>query len=121
MTWRYDQSSGELTHNGKFISRGYSGHQLGKNNPGLEGKVATGPLPRGMWKIGGPPYNSANVGPYALHLSPVGHDAHGRSAFKIHGDSARAPGTASKGCLIFPRNVREAIWTSGDRDLEVVE
>ena len=86
MTWRYDQSSGELTHNGKFISRGYSGHQLGKNNPLLEGKVATGPLPRGMWKIGGPPYNSANVGPYALHLSPVGHDARALSPWILKAD-----------------------------------
>ncbi|HYE46677.1 MAG TPA: hypothetical protein VEA44_12995, partial [Caulobacter sp.] len=49
------------------------------------------------------------------------HEATGRSAFRIHGDSVRAPGTASKGCIILPRAVREAIWRSGDRDLEVVE
>jgi len=117
--WRWDQSEGSLTHNGSFICRGYSGAGLGKNNPLLEGKVATGPIPAGRWKIG-PPRNSVNVGPYAMPLSPVGHNAKGRSAFMIHGDSAKAPGTASKGCVILPRNVREAIWTSGDHDLEVV-
>lgn len=121
MTWKWDQSAGELSRDGKFVARGYSGAGIGKNNPGLEARVATGPIPAGRWRIGGPPYNSRNVGPYALHLEPVGHSAHGRSAFKIHGDSARAPGTASKGCIILPRNVREMIWTSGDRDLEVAE
>lgn len=119
--WTYDQSSGRLTHNGKFIATGYSGANIGRNNPDLEHKVATGPIPRGRWKISGPPYNSANVGPYAIRLSPVGHSAHGRSAFLIHGDSAKRPGQASKGCIILPRNVRELIWNSGDRDLEVVE
>lgn len=120
MTWKWDQSAGELSRDGMFVARGYSGAGIGKNNPGLEGRVATGPIPAGRWKIGGPPYNSKNVGPYALHLEPVGHGAHGRSAFKIHGDSARSPGTASKGCIILPRNVREEIWESGDRDLDVV-
>jgi len=119
MSWRFDQSSGEITHNGRFICRGYSGAGVGKNNPTLEGRVAVGPIPAGRWRISGPPYNSPNVGPYVLRLSPVGHAAHGRSAFLIHGDSAKRPGIASKGCIIAPRNVRELIWRSGDRDLEV--
>lgn len=119
MAWKWDQSAGELTRNGRFVARGYSGAGIGRNNPDLEAKVATGPIPAGRWRIGGPPYASRNVGPYALHLEPVGHGAHGRSAFKIHGDSARRPGKASKGCIILPRNVRELIWASGDRDLEV--
>lgn len=119
--WKYDQSSGELTRDGKFVARGYSGHQLGKNNPGLEGKVAVGPIPRGMWKFGAPVNRPQTIGPFAMPLTPVGHNALGRSGFFCHGDSARAPGTASHGCLILARNVREAIWASGDRDLEVVE
>lgn len=119
--WKWDQSAGELTRDGKFVARGYSGGGIGKNNPDLEAKVAVGPIPAGRWKIGGPPYNSANVGPYTLHLWPVGHNAKGRSAFKVHGDSAKRPGTASKGCIILPRNVRELMWNSGDRDLTVVE
>lgn len=124
--WRWDQSAGELTHNGRFISRGYSGNGRGKNNPSLQGVAGVGPIPAGRWKIGAP-YNSANVGPYVLPLDAVdakpGDDTHqptGRGAFRIHGDSIKAPGTASKGCLILPRNVRQAIWASGDHDLEVV-
>jgi hypothetical protein len=117
--WEFDQSSGELRRDGKFIARGYSGHDAGKNNPTLESRVATGPIPAGMWKIGSP-RNSQNVGPYALPLTPVGHGAFGRSAFFCHGDSAKQPGAASRGCLIMPRNVRELMWESGDHELRVV-
>ena len=64
----------------------------------------------------------ASTGPFTLVLAPApGTETHGRSAFRIHGDSIRLPGTASHGCIILPRPVREAIWASGDRDLEVVE
>jgi hypothetical protein len=117
--WKWDQSAGELSRVGKIVSRGYSGLGRGKNNPALQAAVGVGPIPAGRWKIT-ERYDSANVGPYALKLEPVGHDALGRSAFRIHGDSIANPGTASHGCIILPRAVRELIWTSGDRDLEVV-
>lgn len=125
MTWRWDQSSGELSRDGKFISRGYAGSGRGKNNPALQNVPGVGPLPAGRWKIT-ERYDSANVGPYALKLQAadgVADDVHqpsGRSAFRIHGDSIRAPGTASRGCIILPRAIRELIWKSGDRDLVVV-
>jgi hypothetical protein len=125
--WRWDQSAGELSRDGKFVSRGYSGHGRGKNNPALQGVVGVGPIPAGRWRIGAP-YDSDRVGRYALRLEAVdakpGDDVEertGRGAFRIHGDSVSAPGTASHGCIILPRAVREAIWKSGDRDLEVVE
>ena len=121
MTWRWDQSAGSLSRDGRFIARGYSGAGIGKNNPDLETRVATGPIPRGRWRILAPRDRRQTVGPYAMPLEPVGHAAHGRSAFMIHGDSAKAPGTASRGCIILPRNVREMIWNSGDHVLEVVE
>lgn len=119
MSWKWDQSAGELTRAGQLVSRGYSGHGRGKNNPALQAAVGVGPIPTGRWRIT-ERYDSANVGPYALKLEPVGHGALGRSAFRIHGDSIRSPGTASHGCIILPRNIRELIWKSGDRDLEVV-
>jgi len=126
MTWTWDQSAGTLSRDGKLISRGYSGKGRGKNNPTLEGVVGVGPIPAGRWKIGAP-YNSQRVGPYALALDAFdakpGDDVDqrtGRGAFRIHGDSVSAPGTASNGCIILPRTVREAIWKSGDRELVVV-
>jgi hypothetical protein len=36
-----------------------------------------------------------------LLLNPVGHTAHGRRSFQIHGDSARRPGLASSGCIVL--------------------
>lgn len=127
MTWQWDQSKGELSRDGVLVSRGYSGRARGRNNPALQGVRGTGPIPRGKWKIT-KRYDSARVGPVTLWLEPqdavLGDDTHnetGRGAFRIHGDSVRAPGTASSGCIILPRNVREAIWRSGDRDLIVVE
>jgi hypothetical protein len=125
--WTWDQSKGELSRDGKFVSRGYSGKGRGKNNPTLQGVVGVGPVPRGLWKIT-ERYDSRNVGPYTLRIEAVdakfGDDKHaetGRGAFRIHGDSIRAPGTASRGCIILPRAIRERIWTSGDRSLTVVE
>jgi hypothetical protein len=49
-----------------------------------------------------------------------GTETFGRGEFRIHGDSIAHPGTASHGCIILPRAVRDAIWRSGDRALEVV-
>lgn len=125
--WQWRQRKGELWRNGKLIAKGYSGAGKGKNNPDLESAVATGPIPKGKWAIG-KPYNSANVGPYTIPLdaldSKPGDDKHmatGRGAFRIHGDSIKNPGNASKGCIIIPRAIREMIISSKDYLLEVVE
>lgn len=125
MTWTWDQSAGELWRAGQLVSRGYSGNGRGKNNPSMQAARGVGPIPGGSWKIT-ELYDSANVGKYALKLFAVDgklddiHSPTGRSAFRIHGDSIKNPGTASHGCIILPRPVREMIWKSGDRDLEVV-
>ena len=38
----------------------------------------------------------------------------------MHGDSKEHPGCASHRCVILPRTVREQVWNSGDRELEVI-
>lgn len=118
--WTYDQSAGVMSRGGKSYA-GYSGNGRGKNNPAMQAARGVGPIPAGRWRIVGPPYTSGNTGPYTMVLQPeVGTQTFGRSEFRIHGDSIKAPGTASHGCIILPRAVREAIWGSGDRELEVV-
>jgi hypothetical protein len=120
--WIYDQSSGILSREGRVIAKGYSGRGDAKNNPALQHLRATGPIPRGDWRITILQRHHPNLGPYVLHLEPEsGTDTKGRSAFRIHGDSIKAPGTASHGCIILPRAIREQIWQSGDRALKVVE
>lgn len=125
--WTWDQSAGTLHHNGVLVSRGYAGKGRGRNNPALQGLRGIGPLPRGRYRIG-TPRTSKRTGPFVMDLFPVDatpndtvHDETGRSAFQIHGDSVRNPGNASSGCIILPRLIRQRIWRSGDRELEVVE
>lgn len=117
--WTWDQSAGLLTRAGKSW-RGYSGAARGKNNPAMQTAVGVGPIPQGRWTIAGR-LESPNTGPCTLILIPdAGTETFGRSAFRIHGDSIAHAGSASHGCIILPRAVRDAIWASGDRALEVI-
>ena len=121
LAWTYSQKTGELLQNGEHVAIGYSGAADGKNNPEMQEVHNVGPIPRGDWAINGPPVDSRDHGPYVLRLEPgPATETHGRSGFLMHGDSKIHPGTASHGCIILPRAVREHVWQSGDRDLEVV-
>ena len=126
----YSQTTGRLTKFGKpaeLVGTGYAGKGARKNNAAAQGQVGVGPSPRGFWRIGSP-YNSANTGPFTIPVYKLDNapaddvDAvTGRSAFRIHGDSASRPGDASRGCIILPRPVREAVIRNGSEILWVVE
>lgn len=119
MTWTYHQSDGDLYLGGEYEGRGYSGHGAGLNNGVLEAKVGVGPIPKGRWTIG-PAHLSQQTGPVTMALAPNGHSAHGRSAFEIHGDNRQMNHSASDGCIILGRAIRDKIAASGDHDLDVV-
>lgn len=126
MSWTYKQNSGELNApDGQFVVSGYAGgakgaHPEGRNNPAMQDQHDIGPLPCGFYTMGEPREHSI-LGPYAIPLIPdASNEMFGRSAFYMHGDRIDAPGTASDGCIIMPRNVREFCWTSSDHRLEVV-
>jgi len=125
MTWIYSQSSGRFTRHhvdGPLVAIGYAGNGGAKNDPLFQHVANSGPIPRGRWTIGGPPFQHPHAGPYTLRLTPVaGTATFGRSGFLIHGESRARPGSASRGCIILARRHREQIWHSGDRNLEVVE
>jgi hypothetical protein len=109
-----------MSHNDKLVAHGYSGAGDGKNNPAKQEVQCVGPIPVGTYTIEAP-IDTKTHGPYAMHLTPdPKNEMFGRSAFMIHGDSVVHPGTASEGCIILPRAVREQIWASGDRTLEVI-
>jgi hypothetical protein len=117
----YSQSTGRWwNEKGELLSVGYSGAGEGKNNPKAQSTQNVGPIPRGIYIIGAP-YDSKNVGSFALPLVPSQHSALGRTNFLIHGDSLKAPGTASKGCIILPRTIRELIHNQNCRLLLVIE
>jgi len=121
MAWEYRQSSGNLYLNGVYVATGYSGIGAGRNNPDMQdrsGLAEAGPIPRGSYRIG-LPRQSTRTAPHVMDLTPAGHNALGRTAFQIHGDSADHPGRASTGCIILPRAVREQISNSGDDTVQV--
>lgn len=119
--WTYSQKTGELSHDGKLAGSGYSGFGAGLNNGDLEALVNEGPIPRGSWQIVRWDDHHADKGPVVAVLEPVGHDAHGRSGFLVHGDNAEANHTASHGCIIAARSIRESWRASGDMELGVTE
>lgn len=118
--WTYHISTGVmLDKNGKQVAKGYSGKGSHKNVVADTHIVNEGPLPIGIYKINAP-RTSAKTGPYAMDLTPdANNKMFGRGSFQIHGDSVKNPGTASSGCIIMPRNIRELIWNSNDHDIEV--
>jgi hypothetical protein len=118
----YKQSTGELTAANGVISKGYSGAQgIGFDNPSEQFVKDLGPIPQGFYTIEGPPFNTTEHGPYVMRLTPdARNDMEGRSGFLMHGDSVLKPGTASEGCIIMAHSVREAVWASGDRRLQVI-
>jgi hypothetical protein len=117
--WTWRQNDGALIREEKVVAFGYSGNGEGKNNPLMQAAVAVGPIPEGEWSITEMIAHYGTHGPFVLRLEPKG-DALGRAGFLIHGDSISNPGTASLGCIILPRTIRELVWYSGDRDLRVI-
>ena len=119
MPWTYSQTTGVLTDPSGNVaaSNGYSGAGRGRNNQSMENVANTGPIPRGSYRIGDA-HHSAHTGPVSMNLSPAGAtNTFGRSAFRIHGDNLSH--TASQGCVILGRDVRERINGSTDRTLIV--
>ena len=132
--WTYEISTGRMFDpGGNLAGHGYSGAPPNPNDPQDEGKPgyiddpadedlkARGPIPAGLYTIG-PAQVHPHLGPVAMPLTPDHeNEMHGRSGFWIHGDSVRAPGTASLGCIIQPRATRLTMDASSDRRLQAVD
>lgn len=119
--YTYEQRTGRfLKPDGTLLATGYSGIAKGLNNPAMEDVRGVGPIPAGDWSIDLHPVPPEHVGPFALALLPVGHNAHGRSLFRIHGDNVLGNHTASHGCIILGRPARQAIIAAGVTALRVV-
>lgn len=122
MSWTYHQQTGKLLDpSGAVVGTGYSGAPpLGKNNPVFQNVKSIGPIPQGSYTIGAL-FNSPTHGPDSMHLTPdPANDMFGRDCFLMHGDSIAHPGSASQGCIIMPRAIRELVANSGDDRLVVL-
>lgn len=122
-TWIYEQKTGRVffddgSKTNLVDADSYAGHGEGLNNPSLESVQGVGPIPRGEWKIHGQKDHLTNDKrnlKMAMELTPVGHNAHGRSGFFWHGDAVATAGQhlASHGCIISSRSVRDKVAKSG--------
>lgn len=122
MSWIYQQLTGRMLYNDEVVGIGYSGHADGVNNPAMQSLPFVGPLPCGIYTMG-PIVDHPDLGPATIILVPdPSNEMFDRDEFRIHGDSVAHAGLrmASDGCIILPRDVRETIWNSGDRMLQVV-
>lgn len=98
----------------------YSGHGAGLNSPAMEAVADIGPIPAGQWRIVRWDDHHDDKGPIVAVLEPVGHDAHGRTGFLIHGDNALGNNSASHGCIVAGPAIRQTMRDSGDTDLLVI-
>src|SRR5258706_12589221 len=118
--WIYHKINGDIFNDLHWIARGYSGFGDGKNNPEKQAIHDVGPIPRGNYSIGSP-HDTAAHGPHVMRLTAhAGTHLFGRAGFLIHGDSIAHPGTASHGCIILARLVRDRISSSGDGELQLI-
>ena len=119
MSWSYSQSSGVLSHDGVFVGTGYSGKGEGLDNPKLQNVPDEGPLPEGTYTIG-PACTHPGKGPVVMALEPAAaNQMFARAGFLIHGDNGAMNHTASEGCIILSRDIRNQIAASADRILVV--
>jgi hypothetical protein len=122
MAWTYSQTDGKLYDpDGKLAGIGYSGNGSDLDNPKGQGDIGHGPIPQGLWTIG--IFGEHPVlGPLSAPLVPIpGNDMDGRDGgFYIHGDNEAMNHSASDGCIILARTIRQAVAASQDRLLNVV-
>lgn len=121
--WTYFQSSGKmLSDNGTVIGIGYAGHGVGRNNPGMQGIHAIGPLPRGKYTIGVHEPRHGALGLDVAYLKPdPSNEMFGRSGFFLHGRKSATDLDASEGCIVLDRTARMRVLDSPDRQLQVLE
>jgi hypothetical protein len=109
--WKYHSDTGVLeSPTGFKLGDGYSGNGAGLNNPAMENVPMHGPIPRGSWTINPFFDDPDGKGPVVAHLTPcVDTQTFGRSGFMIHGDNSALNHSASEGCIVAPRFIRDQI------------
>ena len=125
MAWTFEQSTGKLYDpDGTYIGTGYSGGDCGRNpesvnNPDMQGTHGC-TIPQGNYARG-QVIEGSHLGAFAIQLIPNPYNQmYGRSGFFMHGDNSEGNQSASEGCLIFPRSIRQEFHDSEESQLNVV-
>ena len=123
--WTFEQSTGKLYDpDGTYIGTGYSGGDCGRNpesvnNPDMQGTHGC-TIPQGNYTRG-QVIEGSHLGAFAIQLIPNPYNQmYGRAGFFMHGDNSEGNQSASEGCLIFPRSIRQEFHDSEDSMLNVV-
>lgn len=111
--YHYIQANGafhEVRANGdKLLGVGYAGYGRGVNQPALDTVRSVGPIPDGVY-FAGKSRDHAILGPCAIPLIPsTSTPTRSRSGFYIHGDNSAGNQSASRGCIVLPRHIRERL------------
>lgn len=102
--------TGQLLADGVPIGQGYAGHPPHVCDPLAIDVPKIGPLPPGLYDIGAPRDVPESVGAYAMPLTPDARNVmFGRGGFYVHGDNSKGDQSASEGCIVTARAVREII------------
>ncbi|MDR0634443.1 MAG: DUF2778 domain-containing protein [Azoarcus sp.] len=123
MSWRCEQSTGKLYRpDGTLFHTGYSGNNRAANQSVLQHIQHLGPIPQGNYRMTQFRTTTQGRGPNVVSLTPEpGTETFGRDGFLIHGDNPQGDNSGSTGCIIVNgATLRQAIWNSGDRIVEVV-
>jgi len=118
--WTYSQTTGNVSLNGECIGSAYSGNGDGLNNSDMQNIANVGPIPQGIYTIGSA-FADPGKGPVVMRLEPNREtDTFGRDGFLIHGDNSLINHSASEGCIIAARSIRDIVAASEDKQLEVI-
>lgn len=116
--WSYSQTSGAMSHRGEPLGTGYSGHLDGLNNPAMQAIHNVGPCPQGLYAIG-KWHDDPHLGPCVALLTPIDHNALGRTGLYIHGNDKANDNLGSHGCIVLSYYIRNEMRESGDSSLTV--
>lgn len=120
MNYTYERATGKWTQLDKLLGYGYSGNGEGLNNPEMSNVKSIGPLPKGWYTIG-IAYHNKTKGELTMNLTPdKDNEMYGRAYFELHGDNKLMNRTASDGCIVLARMLRDLISRSKIVRLQVI-
>lgn len=110
--WLYEISTGrfyDALSSSRYVGTGYSGARHRANDRLSVHVQGEGAIPPGLYRAG-TARDLDSLGPHAIPLIPDdANEMFGRSGFYVHGDNKAGNRTASRGCIILNRSIRDMI------------
>lgn len=118
---KYQITTGKVWLDNVLIGKAYSGKKEAIGQTDKENVKGVGPIPEGDWHISNWT-SDGHLGPVISRLTPIDvPKLYGRSGFYIHGDNKSVNFSASNGCIIMNRKMREKIRDSKASVIKVIK